>query len=185
MIPPSLPKGDELMTHTHFTCTLLQHVQHVSLQLPPAWRFMVFIYNSEDSLTTSVYCWCLLSGWTCLSVSLARWKHCLLFQRVNRTNQFNQCSSHSRYYADWKKHPNSNNSAGDWPSCLRVCSIYTCIVLVYDYQHASACINIHVNLWSRSFACGQISGTAAANSDLVPDWCLFIYFVLVSMSGLE
>lgn len=53
--------------------------------------------------------------------------------------------------------------------CLLVCSIYTCIILVYDYQHASACINIHVNLWSRSFACGQISGTAAANSDLVPD----------------
>lgn len=36
--------------------------------------------------------------------------------------------------------------------CTCVCSIYTCIVLVYDYQHAFVCINIHVNLWSRSFA---------------------------------
>lgn len=169
MIPPSLPKGDELVTHTHSTCTLLQYFQHVSLQLPPARQFMVFIYTSEDSLTTSVYCWCLLSGWTFLSVSLALLETLPSLPEGQSDQPVQPSAAHTAGIMQTGKTPKLKHFCRRLTICLRVCSIYTCIVLVYDYQHASACINIHVNLWSRSFACGQISGTAAANSDLVPD----------------
>lgn len=182
MIPPSVPKGGELVTHTRSTCTLLHYFQGVSLQPPPARRFMAFIYTSEDTLIKSLYCWCLLSGWTCLSRSLARWKHCLLFQRVNQTNQFNQCSSHSRYYADWKNTQTQTfvQEADHRCPCVQHMYMYstslwlsTCI-----HAHKHTCefvepkICLRADLRDSSSKQATLSLTNVCSSILCLSWCL-------------
>lgn len=168
MIPPSVPKGGELVTHTRSTCTLL----HYAFNMFP--------------------CSCLLHGglW-CLSIlQRTQWLHlCIVgaFCQAGLVCQFPWPAGNTAFSSRGSIRPTSSTSAAHTAGIMQtekhpnsimtisvpVCSIYTCIVLVYDYQHASVCINIHVNLWSRSFAWGQISGTAAANSDHVSDRCLF------------
>lgn len=131
MTPPSVPKGGELATHTHTSALLY---------LQPACRFMVFIHTSEDTLTTSVCCWCLLSGWTYLSVSLARWKHCLLFRGSIRPTS-STSAAHTAGIMQTETHPNSNISAGDWLS-VYVCAAYS----IYMYSARlwlSTCIRVH------------------------------------------